>query len=42
MKYNDFIRKKANRIIQAHPKVPKPKNDPQIPRPDLYFAIERK
>jgi hypothetical protein len=34
--------KTANRITQAQQKAPKPKDDTQIPRPDLRFAIKRK
>ena len=42
MKHSGLIRKTANRITQAQQKAPKPKDDTQIPRPDLRFAIERK
>ena len=42
MKHTGLIRKTANRITQAQQKTPKPKDDTQIPRPDLRFAIERK
>ena len=42
MKHSGLIRKTANRITQAQQKTPKPKDDTQIPRPGLRFAIERK
>ena len=42
MKHSGLIRKLANRITQAQQKAPKPKDDTQIPPPDLRFAIERK